>query len=192
MKPIYIIIVIVLIALAGGAGFYGGTIYAQSQSQNSTSDFLRQRAAGNGAQANSQGTAGPCGFVGRNFGGGGNRPTGGSGGTGTNGGTGGNGATGGNAQNGQGGNGNFFAQAGNCVARGQVKSVDPSTGTMQVSTPVNVVTVKLVTGQTTISKTDTGSISDIKVGDRVTVFSQETGDNPTASVVQIQGMPGQQ
>jgi hypothetical protein len=97
------------------------------------------------------------------------------------------GANGGNSFNRQGGQGNF-QQFGQLVARGQVKSVDGNT--LQISTAQSVVTVKVDT-KTAISKTDAGSLSDLKAGTRVTVFSRETGDSPTASFVQIQSLPGQ-
>ncbi len=174
MKPLYIVGAIVLLVIGIAGGFYGGVTYAQSQSQNAASTFLSQR----GGAGNPQGAAGPCSFVGRN------------GGAGGGGGFNRQGQNGGTPASGQGQNGNAFQQLGQCVARGQVKSVDPSTGTVQISTPVNVVTVK-VNNQTAISKTDAGSLSDITVGERVTVFSRETGDSPTASAVQIQRAPGQ-
>ncbi len=174
MKPMYVIGAIVLLVIGIAGGFYGGVTFAQSQSQNAANNFLSSR----GGAANPQGAAGPCGFVGRNGGGG------------NGGGFNRQGQHGGTAGNGQGQNGNAFQQLGQCVARGQVKSVDPNTGTVQISTPVNVVTVK-VNNQTAISKTDAGSLSDITVGERVTVFSRETGDSPTASAVQVQRAPGQ-
>ncbi len=179
MKPMYIIGAVVLLIIGIAGGFYGGVTYAQSQSQNVANNFVTAR----GGAANPQAAAGPCGFVGRNGGGNGGGGNGGANRQGQNGGTGAGGQ-------GQGQNGNFFQQLGQCVARGQVKSVDPSTGTVQISTPVNVVTVK-VNNQTAISKTDAGALSDITVGERVTVFSRETGDSPTASAVQIQRAPGQ-
>ncbi len=179
MKPVYIIGAIIVLMLGIAGGFYGGVVYAQSQSQNSVADFARQR--GGAGSPNAQGAAaGPCGFVGRNgggAGGGGFFRQGQGGGTPS-------------AGQGQGQGGNAFQQLGQCVARGQVKSVDPSTGTVQISTPVNVVTVK-VTSQTAISKTDSGSLSDITVGERVAAFSLQPGDTPTASAIQIQRAPGQ-
>lgn len=143
MKVLYIVGVVVLLVLAGAGGFYGGVTYAQSQAQNTTADFFRQRGGGTADQ----------------------------------------GANGGNGFR----QGNF-QQFGQLVARGQVKSVDGNT--VQISTAQSVVTVK-VDSQTTISKTDAGSLADLKPGDRVTVFSRDTGSSPTASFVQIQGMPGQ-
>ncbi len=186
-KLVLVIVGIVLLIVGAAGGFYGGITYAQSQSRDVASTFERQRGVGSNGTGQAA-AAGPCGFVGRAAASGGAT----SGGTGTNGGAGGAGG-GFNRQSGgsnQGGAGNPFQQFGNCVARGQVKSVDPSTGTVQISTPVNVVTVK-VNNRTTISKTDTGSLSDIKVGDRVTAFSQSTGDTPDASLIQIQRAPGQ-
>ncbi len=195
MKAVYVIIALVLIIVAGAGGFYGGMAYAQGQNTNTAGNsFIQSRAVNgqNGGNGQTAAQLGPCGFPQRQ---GGQNAQGGTGGQGTQGGqggTGGQGAQGGNGgnfqgrQGGQGGNGANFAQFGNCVARGQIKSIDPSTGTMQVSTAVNVVTVKLASGTTQITKTDVGSISDLKPGDRVTVFSKDTGDSPTASEIQLQ------
>ncbi len=188
MKVMYVVLVVVLIAIAAGGGFYGGVTYASNQTNNTASDFARARAAG-GAQGGtgSQAAVGPCGFPQRAGGGnfqGGNGGNGSTGGSTANGGSNANGGTGGNRTGGANGQfGNNFAQFGNCVARGQVKSVNGNT--VEISTPVNVVTVQ-VSDQTVISKTDKGTIQDLKPGDRVTVFSKDTGDNPNASAVQIQ------
>ncbi len=142
MKVMYIVAAIVLIVVAGVGGFYGGTVYAQSQSQNSTSAFLRQRGAGqNGSGANS-------------------------------------GQRGGQAN----------SQFGQFLARGQIKSVNGNT--IQISTAQSVVTVT-VDNQTVVSKTDAGSLSDLKPGDRVTVFSHDSGSSPVASAIQLQGPVGQ-
>jgi hypothetical protein len=171
VKALYIIGVIVLVVLVGAGGFYGGVVYAQSQSQNTTSDFARLRGTDNGSNG---GAAGPCGFAGRAFSG--NRQGGGQG------------SGQGSAQGGgQGGTFGNFASMGNCVARGTIKAV--SGNTVQISTPVSIVTVT-IGDKTVISKTDTGSLSDLKTGDRVTVFSQQTGNSPTASFVQLQNGPG--
>lgn len=179
MKVLYIIGAIVLVVLVGAGGFYGGVVYAQSQTQNSAADFTRLRGTGS---TTDNAAAGPCGFPQRA--GGFNRQGGSQGG-----GTGGNqsGTQGGTQGGGQGGGQSFFAQMGSCVARGTIKSVDGDT--VQISTPVSVVTVK-VGDKTIISKTDVGSLSDLKTGDRVTVFSLDSGDSPTASVVQLQNAPG--
>lgn len=177
MKPLYIIGAIVLVALIGAGGFYGGEVYARSQSQNTAADFTRLRGTDNGNEA---AAGGPCGFVGR--GNGGNRQSGGQS-TGQNS----QGGSQGGGQTGQGGGFGNFAQLGSCVARGTIKSIDGNT--IQISTPVSVVTVT-VGDKTVISKTDAGSLSDLKTGERVTVFSQESGDSPTASFVQLQNMTG--
>lgn len=199
MKIAYVIIgAVVLAVLAGAGGFFGGMTYAQSQAQNTASDFARQRAI-QGGQGNGSGgataAAGPCGFGG--FGGfqgnGGQGAQGGApSGTGQTNQTGGQGTGQGTRRQGTGGpfgGGNPFGGAGfagSCVARGQIKSVDGNT--VQISTADSVVTVK-VNDSTIISKTDRGTISDLQVGDRVTVFSQETGDSPTASGIQLQPAP---
>ena len=168
MKALYIIGAIVLVALVGAGGFYGGVVYAQSQTQNTASDFIRQRTTGN---ANDAAASGPCGFPQRTS-------------TGTR-----QGGSQGGGQGGyQGGGQGNSAQIGNCVARGAIKSIDGNT--VQISTPVSVVTVK-VDNTTVISKTVVGSLSDLKTGDRVTVFSLQSGDSPTASMVQLQQVPGQ-
>lgn len=192
MKIAYVIIgAIVLAGLAGAGGFFGGMTYAQSQAQNTVADFARQRAtqgqqgAPNGATA---GTASnPCGFGG--FGQGARNGTTGAA-PGTAPGASGQGqGTGQRPTNGQfGGQGGAFggiagAQLGNCVARGEIKTVNGDT--VEISTADKVVTVK-VNDATVISKTDRGTVADLKVGDRVTVFSQETGDAPTASGIQLQ------
>ncbi len=189
MKIAYIVIgAIVVAAVAAAGGFFGGMTYAQSQAQNSVADFARQRAiqnpqGGQGAQGNAND---PCGFG--NFGrfqgsqgAGQSNPQSGQ----TNPPSGAQGSQGGGFR-GQGGGffGGFggFAQMGSCVARGQVKSVNGDT--VQISTADKVVTVK-VNNNTIISKTDRGTIADLQPGDRVTVFSQETGDSPTASAIQL-------
>ena len=171
---LYVIGVIVLVAIAAGGGFFAGTAYGQTQAQSAVTDFQRQRAVNDtGAQGQA---GGPCGFGQFRQG----RQGGGQGAA-----SGQSGQSGG-GQGGQfGGQGGNFEQFGQCVARGQVKSIDLSTNTAQISTASSLVTVKL-NDKTIVSKTDTGTVNDIKVGDRVLVFSRESGDNPTASAVQIQ------
>ncbi len=178
MKIAYIVIgAIVIAGLAGAGGFFGGMTYAQAQAQNTVSDFARQRAI-QAQQGNAQGAANnPCGFGGQVF----QFPQGGA--------QGGNQANGqtnaqGNGQNRrQGGQFGGFAELGNCVARGQIKSVNGNT--VEISTPDSVVSVQ-VNDATVISKTDRGTLSDLQVGDRVTVFSKDTGANPAASAIQLQ------
>ncbi len=189
MKAMYLVVALVLIVIAAGGGFYGGMAYASTQNQSTTNSFLQQRAVNgqNGGTAQQAAALGPCGFPQRTTANGG-----GQGGQ-----TGQNGQTGPNGQTGQGGGqffqrqsgNNTFAQFGNCVARGQIKSIDLQAGTMEISTPVNVVTVKL-SDQTIVSETVVGKSSDLKTGDRVTVFSKDTGASPTASAVQLQGTQG--
>lgn len=141
MKPLYLIVAAILIAvIVGAGGFYGGMVYAQSQAASQVAAFQQQRAAGQ----NPQGAPGGAGqFRGAN------------------------------------------SQLGAPVANGQVKSVNGDT--IEISTAQSVVTVK-VNDSTVISKTDRGTVSDLQVGDRVTVFSKETGDTPTASGIQIQAV----
>jgi hypothetical protein len=79
-------------------------------------------------------------------------------------------------------------QAGAPIANGQVKSI--SGDTVEISTANDVVTVK-VDDQTLITRTDRGTLADIQVGDRVIVFSRDTGSSPTASGIQIQAAPVQ-
>ena len=193
MKIAYIIIGgILLAALAGAGGFFGGMTYAQSQAQNAVSTFAQQRAI-QAQQANTTTQNGatnandPCGFGAQVF----QLPAGAQGGTapvnpnaaqGQQGGQQGQRRQGG--QFGGAGFGGFAgAQLGNCVARGQIKAVNGDT--VEISTANSVVTVK-VNDATMITKTERGAISDLQVGDRVTVFSQETGANPTASGIQLQ------
>lgn len=206
MKVAYLVIgAIVLAIVAGAGGFFGGITYAQAQAQNTVSTFARTRAIQN-QDGNGQGTSSganaannPCGFPGGQAfqsaqggaqgGGQGNGPTGAQQGN----------ANGATVQDGQGrrqggqfggGFGGFGgAQLGSCVARGQIKSVNGDT--VEISTAANVVTIK-VNDATVISKTDRGTISDLKVGDRVTVFSKETGTSPTASGIQLQPAVQQQ
>jgi hypothetical protein len=106
----------------------------------------------------------------------------GQGGTGQGGtGTGGNGfAFGGGAGGGAGGAGRG--------AFGQIKTIDGNTITL--STPQSVVTVTL-SGTTVISKTVTGAIGDLKVGDTIVVRGQrDASGNITATNIQ-EGVPGQ-
>lgn len=189
MKIAYVIIgAVAIAALAAAGGFFGGMTYAQSQAQNAFTNFAQQRVLQN--QTVPQGGANnPCGFDAQVF----SSPQGGAPG---------NLPSGAvpidpNAVPGQQGNqqgrrqgqfggafGGFAgAQLGNCVARGQIKSVNGDT--VEISTADSVVTVK-VNDTTMITKTERGAISDLQVGDRVTVFSQETGTNPTASGIQLQ------
>jgi hypothetical protein len=185
MKVGFIAVALILVIIAAAGGFYGGMVYAQAQTpQDPYAAFLQQRGGNTSGTPNAQqaAAAGPCGFPQRN----GNF----QGRQGTQGGA----ATPG-SQSDQGRTGGQFVQIqqqlGNCVARGQIKSIDTAAGTMQISTPVNVVTVK-VGNQTIVTKTDVGAISDLKEGDRVTVYSHETGDSPTASAIQLQRVAGGQ
>lgn len=191
--PIIIIGAVVLAVIAAGAGFFGGMSYAQAQAASAANTFFQQRAGQNAQGGNGQFGSGqfgngqtaannPCGFPtgDRNFGQGNTQP-GQTGQTGQN-------AQGTTGQRGQfgggfGGFGGFNpAQFGNCVARGQIKSVNGDT--VEISTADKVVVVK-VNDATLISKTDKGALSDLQPGDRVTVFSKETGDSPTASTIQL-------
>lgn len=197
MKIAYVVIGAILLAvLAGAGGFFGGMTYAQSQAQNTVANFARQRAVQNQQEGTNGATAtnanNPCGFGGQAFqlpagAGQGNAPQGATQGTGT--GTQGQQDTGRRQGSGQfGAPGGAFggfggAQLGNCVARGQVKAVNGDT--VEISTADKVITVK-VNDATVITKTDRGTAADVQVGDRVTVFSHETGDSPTASGIQLQ------
>lgn len=177
MKLPFIIIGAVVVAIvAVGAGFFGGMTYAQTQAQTQVNDFVQQRARQNAQDGATQNVeTDPCGFPIRNQqnaqGNNQNRQ--------------------GNNQNRQGGNGQrggIFGgldpeQLGNCVARGQIKAVNGDT--VEISTADKVIVVK-VNNDTLISKTDKGALSDLQPGDRVTVFSKETGDSPTASTIQLQ------
>jgi hypothetical protein len=178
--PIIIIGAVIIAVVAAGAGFFGGMTYAQTQAQNTAANFIQQRAiqnaqGGSAPGGNAQNVAtDACGFPIRNVQNAQNNPQ--------------------NAQGNFGGRqfggqfGGAFgglnpAQLGNCVARGQIKAVNGDT--LEISTADKVVLVK-VNDRTLISKTDKGALSDLQPGDRVTVFSQETGDSPTASTIQLQ------
>ncbi len=91
----------------------------------------------------------------------------------------------GSAGQGQGGNGQFNA---NNFASGQVKSIDGDTVTL--STATSVVTIKLGTG-TQIQKMGPATLSDIQVGERITVQGTRSSDGSlAASTVQIGGARG--
>lgn len=183
--PVIIIGAVILAIVAAGAGFFGGMAYAQSQAQNTATNFIQQRAIQNAQNGSAQNggaqnfATDPCGFPIRN-----GQTQNAQGGNAN--GQFGQGNTGGRQFGGQFG-GTFGGinpeQFGNCVARGQIKAVNGET--LEISTADKVVIVK-VSDQTLISKTDKGALSDLQPGDRVTVFSKETGDSPTASTIQLQ------
>lgn len=91
------------------------------------------------------------------------------------------------------GNGQFRGgngQLGAPVANGQIKSINGNT--IEISTADAVVTVK-VNDQTQITKNSRAATTDLQAGDRVTVFSKESGTTPTASGIQVQAaLPQQQ
>lgn len=192
MKLSIIIIGAIIVAgLAAAGGFFGGMTYAQSQAQNTVSDFARQRALQNAPGNTTQGAPNaaanandPCGFGAQVFqlpqGAAPNDPNATSGQQGR--------RQGAGQFGGQFGGTGGLAQLGNCVARGQIKAVNGDT--VEISTANSVVTVK-VNDATMITKTERGAVTDLQVGDRVTVFSQENGDTPTASGIQLQrNLPG--
>ena len=133
-KTIGIIIgVIVLCGAVGAGAFYGGTLYERQQVQSVRNSFFNGR-GGNGA--------------------------------------GGNGGAG----------GGFAGGAGGGVF-GTVKSI--SGNTLQISTPQNVTTVNL-SDATIVMKTITGTVSDITVGETVTVRGQrDSSGNVTAEQIQL-------
>jgi type II secretory pathway pseudopilin PulG len=97
----------------------------------------------------------------------------------------GQGGAGGQGFSGQGGAGGqgFFDQGNRQGTVGVVKSINGNT--MEVSTRDSVVTVTL-TDQTTVEKQATGSLSDIKTGERVVVVgNQDSGGTVTAQSVQL-------
>lgn len=83
-------------------------------------------------------------------------------------------------QNGQSGQNNPFGRA---AAIGTVKSVSGSTLqlTQQDGSTVSVT----VDAQTTIQKTVNGAIGDIQPGERLTIFSDQTGSNIIARAIQV-------
>jgi hypothetical protein len=73
-------------------------------------------------------------------------------------------------------------------AQGSVKSIDGNT--LTISTAQNVTTVTL-SGNTTIMKSDPGTVADLKVGDRVLVTGQrDSSGNITASQVMVLALAG--
>ncbi len=97
------------------------------------------------------------------------------------GGTGGPGGTfGQNGQNGQNAQNNTFGRA---AAFGTVKSVDGNT--IQLTQQDGSTVTVTVNSQTTIQKTVNGTVGDIQPGERLTVFSDQTGSNLTARAIQV-------
>jgi hypothetical protein len=194
MKVWYIIGAVVIALVAAGGGFFGGMTFAAGQTQNAVASFRQQRAITNDPNATT-------GQNGQNFAGGQN-PAGGAlfaGNFGCNPGGGAQNPSGQNRQFGQNPNQTpnpnatpragaqqrqeLLAELGNCIGQGTVKTIDGNTAT--ISTAESVLTVKLDI-KTIVNINLRGTGADLKVGDRVTVFSQETGTNPTASVIQVQ------
>jgi hypothetical protein len=134
-KTIGIIIgVIVLVGAVGAGAFYGGTLYERQQVQSVRNSFFNSR-GGNG-----------------------------------------------NGGNGGGPGGGFAGGAGGGVF-GTVKSI--SGNTLQISTPQNVTTVNL-SDATTVMKTITGTVSDITVGETITVRGQrDSSGNVAAETIQV-------
>jgi hypothetical protein len=92
----------------------------------------------------------------------------------------GNGASGQGFQGGQGAQGGPFGRP---VAAGTLKSVDGNTLTI-AQNDGSTITVE-VNGQTVIEKTVTGTATDLKPGERITVLSDQTGNNLVARTIQI-------
>lgn len=105
-------------------------------------------------------------------------------------GQGGNGFAFGGGGNGQGGNGFGGGQGqggGNRGTFGQIKSI--SGNTITVSTPQNVVTVT-VGDSTMITKTVTGTVGDLKVGDTIVVRGQPDASGNIAATNIQEGAAG--
>jgi hypothetical protein len=83
-------------------------------------------------------------------------------------------------QSGQNGQNNPFGRA---AAFGTVKSV--SGNTIQLSQQDGSTVSVTVDSQTTIQKTVSGAVGDIQPGERLTVFSDQTGSNITARAIQV-------
>ncbi len=83
-------------------------------------------------------------------------------------------------QNGQNAQNSPFGRA---AAFGTVKSV--SGNTIQLALQDGSTVSVTVNGQTTIQKTVNGAVGDIQQGDRLTVFSDQTGTNITARAIQV-------
>lgn len=92
-----------------------------------------------------------------------------------------------NDQTGQGGRGGQAGQFGRIAAAGTVKSVDGNKITITMQNG-NTVTVN-IDQQTRVTKTVTGTATDIQAGVRVVVTSDQTGNNVTARAITIE--PGQ-
>jgi hypothetical protein len=95
--------------------------------------------------------------------------------------TGGQGAFGQNGQNGQSG------EFGRPAAFGTVKSV--SGNTIELTQQDGSTVTVTLNPQTVVQKTVGGSISDIQPGERVTVLSDQTGNNITARAIQLRSAP---
>jgi hypothetical protein len=85
-----------------------------------------------------------------------------------------------NGQNGQSAQNNAFGRA---AAFGTVKSVNGNT--IQLTQQDGSTVTITVNSQTTIQKTDNGTVADIQPGERLTVFSDQTGSNLTARAIQV-------
>jgi Domain of unknown function (DUF5666) len=95
---------------------------------------------------------------------------------------------GGNGQFGQGGQGGQNGQGGGQSSRrptafGTVKSVQGNTIELTAADG-STVTVS-TSAQTTVQKTDTGALSDIKPGDRISVAGNESNGSVTATEISI-------
>lgn len=82
------------------------------------------------------------------------------------------------SQAGQGGQ-----QVGRPAASGTVKSVNGNS--VQVSQQDGSTVTVTVNSQTAIQKTASGTISDLQPGERITVFSTQTGSNIVAQSIQL-------
>jgi hypothetical protein len=91
-----------------------------------------------------------------------------------------------NGRGGTGGNGGGGGAGGGGFGGGVFGTVKSITGnTIQISTPQNVTTVNL-SAATTVMKTITGTVSDIQVGQTITVRGQrDSSGNITADSIQL-------
>ena len=97
----------------------------------------------------------------------------------------GNGGQGGAGQFGQGGQGGQGAQQGRRpVAFGTVKSVQGNT--IQVTAQDGTIITVTTDPKTVVQRTVTGAVSDVQVGQRITVMGTQSGNAVTATDISIQ------
>lgn len=158
MKAVLLgIIVVVLMAASGGAGYYLGDQSGFSRAQNIRTEFAQQRFGGNAQGAAVDPSQVQGGQQGQS------RSAG---------------------QGGQGGQG-AGQFAGRPTANGTVKSVDGNKIT--VTQQDGSTTTVTVDSKAVIQKTGTGTVADIQPGLRITVVEQTTGNATTQRITLTAG-----